>query len=183
MNNMKHTVRGFSLLELLLVVGVGAVLILAGLSAYRLVTEGNSATQGSRQLQTLKQQVQTAYQGESTYGSTAGADMVATMSNMKMLPADMPVQGTGIIRNAFNGDTNIVVGASPFSTFKITFKSVPTAACVKMGPQFSTDTASDFVGLTVNSAAVLTNNATVANLTATGRCSSTNANTMTWEFR
>jgi len=151
MMNMKRRARGFSLLELLLVVGVGAVLILAGLSAYRLVSESNASTQGIRQLQTLKQQVQQAYQGEPGYGTTAAADMVATLNNMRMLPPDMPVVGT-TMRNGFGDTTTIVTGAlvsGNAATFIITFNGVGTSGCNKMGVIFNPQTSSDFVSLKV----------------------------------
>ena len=51
---MKKTQSGFSLLELLLVVGVGALLLLAGLATYRLVSEGNNVNAATQMLNTLK---------------------------------------------------------------------------------------------------------------------------------
>lgn len=181
MITMKHKARGFSLLELLLVVGVGAVLILAGLSAYRLVSEGNSATQGIRQLQTLKQQVQQAYQGEAGYGTTAGTDMTATLNSMRMLPSDMPVTSAGNIRNAFGANTQIVTGAlvsGNAPTFLVTFAGVGTAACNKMGTTFSTANASDFVDVTIGTTVL-----TAPTVTTVAAACTAATNTITWEFR
>ena len=186
MITMKHTSRGFSLLELLLVVGVGAVLILAGLSAYRLVSEGNAATQGIRQLQTLKQQVQQAYQGEAGYGTAAGADMVATLSTMRMLPPDMPVTGA-TLRNGFGSTTTIVTGplvGGNASTFLITFNGVGTSACNKMGVVFSTATSSDFTNLSITPTGGGTAN-TAITVPTVGIVSAAcgNTNVMVWTFR
>lgn len=172
--------RGFSLLELLLVVGVGAVLILAGLSAYRLVAEGNAATQGIRQLQTLKQQVQQAFQNDTGYGASASANLLATVQSMRMLPPDMaPNAATGAVslRNGFNGTTTVVAGTT-VSTFRITFNGVGASACNRMGTVFSTATSSDFVGVTIGATTLTV--PTVATLATA--CANT-TNTMTWEFR
>lgn len=173
--------RGFSLLELLLVVGVGAVLILAGLSAYRLVSEGNAATQGIRQLQTLKQQVQQAFQGETGYGSAAGENLVATLQSMRMLPPDMApnaTTGADSLRNGFGNTTTVETGGTT-SSFIITFNGVGASACNKMGVVFSTATSSDFVGLSIDGTAV-TMPPTVAAVSAA--CDN-DSNDMAWEFR
>lgn len=139
---------GFSLLELLLVVGVGAVLILAGLSAYKLVSDNNAANQGVRQLQTLKTQVQQAFQGEPNYGS-ATATLVPVLNNMRMLPPDMPMSGTDLLRNGFGGTTAVTVGATA-TEFTITFNNVSAAACARMGVAYSSNNTADFVGVVIN---------------------------------
>lgn len=176
--------RGFSLLELLLVVGVGAVLILAGLSAYRLVSEGNATTQGIRQLQILKQQVQEAFRGETGYGSTAGANLLATLQAMRMLPTDMTpnaTTGATTLRNEFSSTTTVVTGAlvaGQAASFIVTFNGVPASSCNKLGMSFSTANASDFVRLSVGTITITT--PTVATL-ATACANATN--TLAWEFR
>lgn len=139
---------GFSLLELLLVVGVGAVLILAGLSAYKLVSDNNAANQGVRQLQTLKSQVQQAFQGEPNYGST-GSTLVTILNNMRMLPPDMPLSGTNL-RNGFGGTTTVTVDSSDNTLFNITFNNVSASACARMGVAYSSNNTADFAGVSIN---------------------------------
>ena len=68
-NNARSTERGFSLLELLLVIGVGALLLLAGLATYRIVTQGNNITEAQRLLNATKIGIQTLYQNQATYGA------------------------------------------------------------------------------------------------------------------
>jgi len=63
------TQKGFSLLELLLVVAVGAILILAGLAIYRNITANTSVNDTSRMVNVLKQEVQRIYQGEASYAA------------------------------------------------------------------------------------------------------------------
>lgn len=181
----KTRATGFSLLELLLVVGVGAVLILAGLSAYKLVAEGNSATQGIRQLQTLKQQVQSAYQGQAGYGTAAGADMTATMQAARMLPADMPLTGTNL-RNAFGGTSTVVTGAlvgGNAQSFLIRFNNVSRSACAKMGMVFSTASSSDFTGLTINATVLTAGQLAAPTLAIVSAACNVEDNAMTWTFQ
>ncbi|HEY8964615.1 MAG TPA: type 4 pilus major pilin [Alphaproteobacteria bacterium] len=188
MKTTKHMARGFSLLELLLVVGVGAVLILAGLSAYRLVSEGNAATSGVRQLQTLKQQVQTAFQGQSNYGAAA-ADMRPTLNTLNLLPGDMTYSaGPPVnLNNAFSGNTLITVGAAPQTTFLIQMNNVPSSACNKLGQLFSTTSNSDFVSLKIGTASpptvAIAQPPTVAGLAAATACGAAAQVNMLWEFR
>lgn len=170
--------RGFSLLELLLVVAVGAVLILSGLGAYKLVSDGNNATQSIRQLQTLKQQVQQAYQGSAGYGTVANADLTASLQAMRLLPPDMPLTGT-TLRNAFGGTTTIVAGTS-VANFVVTFNNVSRGACVKLGGVYSVSNDSSFVQLVVNGGTALTV-PTIALLTGANGCDN-DLNTMVWTF-
>jgi len=176
--NQKNT-AGFSLLELLLVVAVGAVLILAGLGAYRLVSENNNTNQAARLLTTLKQQIQQAYQGQSTYGATSILDDLVTLH---ALPSDIATTGSG--------DT--MTGKGPFGTisilgagnsFSMTFNDVPKGACVRLAQQFTPQNSNDFVSLKI---AGTTFTQTSTNMTQTqfmSSCVDTAAtNDMVWTF-
>ncbi len=175
---------GFSLLELLLVVAVGAVLILAGLGAYRLVSEGSNANRATQQISTLKQAVQQAFAGQGVY--TAGS-LVATLNTMRALPSDMSIVGTGV-RDAFGGTTFIT--GSGGATFTVAMQSVPTSACIKLAQTYTTANSSDVVSVAVGApaagAAVPAGGTaitvfTLANLTAV--CGGTATHSMVWTFR
>ena len=139
--------KGFSLLELLLVVAVGAVLILAGLAAYRLVTENNNVNDAVRLLNTLKQQTQRAYQSEGDYGV---GDLVPIMTDLRAFPSGV-LNGAGVPQHPFGGNITIV-GAN--QSFVITFEGIERSACMQLGQQFDTSADSDFVDLQVGGAAV-----------------------------
>ncbi len=132
--------RGFSLLELLLVVGVGALLLLAGIATYRLVTQGNNVNDAVRILATLKQQVQRAFQGQSTYGT---GDITPTLVNLNGFPSGVYDPGTGNATHPWN-DTILITGAT--TTFTIQFTQVPSDACIQLGTTFN-ENDSDFVSL------------------------------------
>lgn len=134
--------KGFSLLELLLVVAVGAVLILAGLAAYRLVTENNNVNDSIRLLNTLKQQIQRAYQSEGTYNG----DIDATLKDLRAYPAGT-LQAGGQARHPFGGR---VTYAANSSTFSIIFGNIERSACIQLGQLYNSSTDSDFVSLDIN---------------------------------
>lgn len=165
---------GFSLLELLLVVGVGALLLLAGIATYRLVTQGTSVNEAVRVLTTIKEKNQRAFQGQRGYG-TPGTDLVPTLVTMKAFPAGV-LDGNDIPRHPWGGEIGIAVNTNP-QQFDITFNGVPTDACVNLGTTFDADD-TDFVQLTIGGAQVTgTLNAT----TLAGVCNQA-SNDIAWTF-
>jgi len=142
------TQKGFSLLELLLVVAVGAILILAGLAIYRNITNNTQINEASRVLNVIKQETQRIYQGEATYG--AGTDIEPILVNAEAVPAKY-VQGAAII-SPFNQPVN-VLGAG--DDFTVEFENVTQAACIKLGLEY-TDNDPDFEQLSIGGAATAT---------------------------
>lgn len=174
---------GFSLLELLLVVAVGAVLILAGLGAYRLVSENNNTNQATRLITTLKQQVQQAYQGQASYGS--GAGIVDDLVALRALPSDLATVGTGDTMTAKSmfGPITIIGNATNFS---IAFANVPKGACIRLAQQFTPQNANDFVSLSVGSTALTQASPATSfsqSALATACSDQTSVNTITWTFQ
>lgn len=168
---------GFSLLELLLVVAVGAVLILAGLGAYRLVTENNNINQSARSLMTLKQQVQQTYAGQATYGA---GNIIDDLVNMRALPSELVVTGNANNMTA-KGTFGPVLVATAANTqnFVITYQNVPRNACVRLGQQFTPTTASDLVSVTVNGNAP----SAYTQVGLTTACANDTNNVLVWTFR
>lgn len=172
--------RGFSLLELLLVVAVGAVLILAGLGAYRLVTENNNTNQATRMLTTLKQQIQQAYQGQSSYGS---GNIIDDLSALRALPSDLGTSGTGDSMTA-KGQFGPVTITGATNNFTIGLTNVPKGACVRLAQQFTPQNANDFVSLVVASTTFNQSSTNMTQATLATTCSDRSAqNTMTWTFQ
>ena len=175
---------GFSLLELLLVVAVGAILILAGLGAYRLVSEGSNTNRATQQLNTLKQQTQQAFAGQGAYGTATLTSLVATLDNMKALPSDMAVSGT-TIRNAFGTATTITTGATAatLNTFIVTFPAVPVSSCIKLGQLFTPGNANDLARLAIGATNIDRGAAATAyTLAAITTACGTAATNMAWTF-
>lgn len=177
--NKRHQ-SGFSLLELLLVVAVGAVLILAGLGAYRLVSENNNTNQATRLLTTLKQQVQQAYQGQTSYGN---GSIIDDLISMRALPSDLGVDpaGTNTVAKGPFGDVTITGSGN---TFAIAFDNVPKGACVRLGQQFTPQNANDFISLVVGTTTYNQSSTDMTQATFLTSCAEqTDSNDMTWTFQ
>lgn len=165
--------KGFSLLELLLVVGVGALLLLAGIATYRLVMQGNNVNDAVRTLATIKQQTQRAFQGQPSYGS---ADLVPTLVTMNAFPA-------GVLNTSSTpihpwGGNIAIVGAD--QNFTVTFQQVPSDSCVQLANTFNTgDT--DFFSLSIGGT-VYARGAVMDPVTVAGSCGTGGNVDMIWSF-
>lgn len=128
----KTTTRqsGFTLLELLLVIGVAALLLIGGIATYRLVSDGNKATESTRLLLTLRQEAQTMAQQQG--GNYAGIIFNSTVDS-----ATSPLVTSGVLRNnqrnPFNGA--IIIGplnAPANDQLSIEFQNVSQSGCIKL---------------------------------------------------
>ena len=170
----KTNESGFSLLELLLVVAVGAVLLLSGLAVYRNVTNNAKINDGTRLLNVLKQETQRLFQGEGRYES---GDFTSILINSDVVPSSNTRGDT--IRHPFNG-TVTAGGSADGSTFDITYNEVPKSACVKLGQLYSLNDP-DFDSLQVGSADTDSNDDGIIGLIELeSACDDTNE--MTWTF-
>jgi prepilin-type N-terminal cleavage/methylation domain-containing protein len=132
--------NGFSLLELLLVVAVGAILLLAGLAVYRNVTNNTNVNEAARLLNIIKQETQRLYQGEGEYGES---DLNPILRNAEVIPAS--ALNRIEIRHPFNA-TVAVRGTD--DTFTVLFSDIPQSACLKLGQAYSINDP-DFEGITI----------------------------------
>lgn len=142
------THKGFSLLELLLVVAVGAILILAGLAIYRNITNNTQINEATRLVNVLKQETQRLFQGEPSYGT---ASLNEILINADAVPPKY-VAGSALIESPFDEAVDVTgVG----NDFTIELTDVPEAACIKLGVEFTEDDP-DFQSLTIGGTAVAT---------------------------
>ena len=120
---------GFTLLELLLVIGVAALLLIGGIATYRLVSDGNKATEGTRLLLTIRQEAQTLAQQSPDNYTSISYDSTASDTNNIFV-------ASGILRdqqkNPFGGDIQVAVNAADATQLDITFTGVTRSSCVKM---------------------------------------------------
>ena len=132
--------KGFSLLELLLVVAVGAILLLAGLAVYRNVTDNSKVTETIRLLNVTKQETQRLFQGEGRYPSQVLNDVLI---EAKAFPSSSLVGSQ--VRTPYNGDVTV---EGEGRTFNILMADIPESSCIKIGQTFASDDA-DFVELRI----------------------------------
>ncbi|MCK3083668.1 type 4 pilus major pilin [Escherichia coli] len=140
---MKNTVliqkikskKGFSLLELLLVLGIIAALVVAAFIVYPKVQASQRAQAESNNIATIQAGVKALYTSASSF--TGLTNTVAVQA--KIFPDNM-LNGSGSSAtpiNAFKG--NVVVesadtgpSAATGSSFTITYSNVPAAECTKI---------------------------------------------------
>ena len=171
--------QGFSLLELLLVVGVGALLLLAGIGTYQLVTSGSTSNEAIRLIATVKQQTQRAFQGQQTYGA-AGTDLVPTLIAMQAFPSGVVNPAGTAAVDPWGGNMAIQAAGAGGANFSIGFTAVPTSACIQIGTAF-TENDTDFVSLVVGGTTFNVGNP-IATATLTTACSGAANVAMTWTF-
>jgi type II secretory pathway pseudopilin PulG len=152
---------GFTLLELLLVIGVAALLLIGGIATYRLVSDGNKATEATRLLLTLRQEAQVmAQQQGGTYTGIVYSTAVTDPNNVFV--------ATGILRdqqnNPFNGPITINVNAADPALLDIAFDNVSRPGCVKLFTSITNPNEIDSVS--VNGGAAQLANAVPSPLTA-----------------
>lgn len=148
----KKSQAGFTLLELLLVVGVGALLLIGGIATYRLVSEGNKVTDTTRMVMTVRNEAQNLSQGQGYTG------VQSALEAAKIL---IPNQ-----KNPFGGAFTITEG----DTLGISVDQIPTNACRKLAMSIK-----DY-GVKLGGSAPPTDLAA-----ASGMCGS-DSNTLSWTF-
>lgn len=167
---------GFTLLELLLVIGVAALLLIGGIATYRMVSDGNKTTDATRLLLTIRQQTQSLAQQQ------GGAYTSLDYNGAATVPATNPLVVAGILnasqRNPFGG-TIVVTGAA--TTLTVALSAVPKAACVRLMQAITNpaEITSVAVGTTSYTSAGGTIPVSVVN--ATTACAGA-TNTITWIF-
>ncbi|EOA3302877.1 type 4 pilus major pilin [Yersinia enterocolitica] len=125
----------FSLLELLLVLGIIAALVVAAFIVYPKVQASQRAQAQSNNIATIQARVKALYTSTSSF--TGFTNTVAVQA--KIFPDNM-LSGSGSAAkpvNVFKGDVTLAVVAmgpskAPGSSFTITYSNVPAAECTKI---------------------------------------------------
>ncbi len=173
---------GFSLLELLLVVGVGALLLLAGLATYRLITEGNNINAATTLLNTIKNQTQQLYANQGTYGGGgAGVAFTDTLVRARAFPAGV-VDGGDTPRDPWGNPIVVSQTAADGLTFDITLTNITDANCIKLGMAFDPEIDADMLQIDIEGDVYDDATPPTINL-VDGSCDGgANGNTLTWTF-
>lgn len=140
---------GFTLIEVLLVVGFIAVAGLGVYTVYSKVTLNNAANTEARNIDTIRAGIKTLFAGQA---STAGLSNTV-VNNASLTPSSMVTTGVPTnITNSFGGAVVVtpltLVAAN--DGFRIRYPSVPGAVCTKL----VTGTGSQFERVSVGGAVV-----------------------------
>lgn len=127
--------KGFSLLELLLVLGIVAALIVSAFLIYPKAQSSQRAAAEAKNLATIQAGVKSLYGGIASYSGLTNA----TALGAKVFP-DVMISGTGTsadVVNSFKGSVTVApdnTGPSGVagSSFTITYTGVPNNECTKI---------------------------------------------------
>ena len=125
--------KGFSLIELLLVLGIIAALAITAFMIYPKVSSSNSAQTEASNINTIKASINSLYSSSPDYsGLTTDVAL-----NSKVFPETMVNSAGTAALNTFKGAVTIdTSNGSPSnaanSAFTITYAAVPAAECMKI---------------------------------------------------
>lgn len=130
---MKESVRGFTLLELLLVVGIASVLIVSGITLYNAVYQQNAINEGVRIVNMIIAQTKRMNPNKN-YGAIA-ADLEPLLARSANFPAKY-INGTQIITPFNKTSGSVVLLASLPGTFSLDI-ALPQAYVPQIAAQFN----------------------------------------------
>lgn len=141
---MKKIKKGFTLTEVLLVLGIAAIIIIIIFLTLPKVIASSKASQDAKNVVFLQSAIRGIYNGQASYSGVS----TDVLLKAKVVPDNMianPEQGSGSdIINAFSGKVYIGIVTNGFS---IALANIPPDACVKI----VTAAASSFYQVTANS--------------------------------
>lgn len=134
---------GMTLIEIIVVLAIGALIIGGALSLYANASSSQSSNQLNSDLTAIRASVKSLYHTQGGYGTSS---LNSLLINSKKVPTTMTITGT-TINHALNG-TITVTGAT--NNFTMTVTSIPTDVCVVL-----LAAASGFISIQVGSNAAL----------------------------
>lgn len=150
--NKKKVARGFTLVEVLLVVGFIALASIGVYVVYNKVQTGNAANTESRNIDTVRAGIKNIYGGSTNYNGLT--ETIAL--NARIVPDTMRSTASqgGTIQNSFGG--TVTIASATFGSgvadnaFAITYNNVPLDVCAKL----TTSAGVGFNKVTVNGTTV-----------------------------
>ncbi len=142
LNLRKNNAKGFSLIEILLVVGFVALASVGVYTIYNKVQITNQANQEARNIDLIRAGVKSLYGSKTNFGTVTNT----VVNQGRITPENMRDAGdSSLIYNSFGGAVTVApgslgTGGAPNNAFIITYNAVPAAICIKLasagGAQF-----------------------------------------------
>ena len=140
----KQSNKGFTLIEILLVVGFIAIAAIGVYFVYNKVQVGNQANTEARNIDTLRAGITSMYKATRNYSTVNNL----VVNQARITPDNMREAGaaTNVITNSFGGNVTIAPatlgnGGGTANGFSIRYENVPGAVCSKLvsgaGSQFN----------------------------------------------
>jgi prepilin-type N-terminal cleavage/methylation domain-containing protein len=186
MNLRRNAMKGFTLIEIAIVLGVFSVIMAGIWMVVSVVSENVRNYEANRQLQASVQGIRQIEQRITGYTSSAGTDITTRLDSQGAFPVEMRIAqatGNGNLNHPWAGTgNNVHVYVRATTTFGIAFTNVPKKACIQLVTKLSGGELSGLTELAVGGT-----NHTAANLPlnlvqAAAACTSASANTIEWRF-
>lgn len=168
--------KGFSLLEILLVLAIAAALVIGAFIVYPKVQAGARADAESKNISTIVAGIKSLYTSSSTYAGLTNT----VAANAKIFPDNMLNGSSTTPINAWKGNVTVAAAntgpsSATGSSFTIQYLAVPAAECAKI----VSGLAGNFYTVSVDSTAVKTAGGTLDVAAMTKACNSgRNSNTL-----
>lgn len=131
MENINKRNKGFSLLELLLVLGIVAALIVAAFIVYPKVKSSYNASSEAKNIALIQTVSRSLYSAQGNYSGL----YTTVLTNADAIPKGMINPQNGLITNGFKGYITVIAEAINGTTntgFMISTDSIPSAECAKI---------------------------------------------------
>ncbi|MBU6234828.1 MAG: prepilin-type N-terminal cleavage/methylation domain-containing protein [Alphaproteobacteria bacterium] len=174
--------KGFSLLELLLVVSVGTSLMMAGIAAYKNVMFNVQMAQIAQLMGTMQAQIDWSYGSRNYYPN---GNMLDDLVAQRVFPATIPTVGSGDSMYA-RLPLGIYQITGHVQTYDVTIDAINGAACIKIAEIVTPANNTKLTQMSVNDTVYKAKNSNDYNglrqklLT---NCRQTDANKIVWTFR
>ncbi|MCY3983011.1 MAG: type 4 pilus major pilin [Roseovarius sp.] len=122
----KKTLRGLTLMEALLFLGLAAIVIVGAFALYNNASSTSRLNQAKSQLQTYISGIKSLYSTRNNFTSVTTSLVV----NSGIAPAEA-VDGAALI-NPWGGLTTISANSAQPRQFRVTFEDIPRDACTAM---------------------------------------------------
>ena len=138
MSTMKRRQGGFTLMEIMMVLVIGAVITIGGITWYQSSQARQQSTDAVRDLNTLVTVIRSVYNGQGDYNGLANA----TVTRASSFPQPLRVPGNAALIKSQWLDDGVDLAAATQDTaddsFSITYKDLDDGACVDFTTQVYT---------------------------------------------
>lgn len=167
--------RGFTLVELMVVIGIIAIAVAVTIGALTSASQGSKVLSETSNLQTIIAKSRSSFSSRQNYTGISNGILLSQNG----FPSSMVDTATSTVTNGWGGTVTVAAG-TPATTANIVYSDVPSGACNELVGRV----ARNFNTITVGSTVVKTATVSTNDLTATQTaCDASNTASVTFNFQ
>ena len=123
--------KGFSLIEIILILGIIVGLTISAFMIYNKVQSTKNAANEARKITLIQATARSLYKSQPNYNAL----YTTVLTNSDFLPSDMISQKNGLIVNGFKGYTTVIaeaINGTVDTGFMISTDYIPSTECIKI---------------------------------------------------